>query len=82
MRRYDLEALQTKPFLTPEEGAAYVGIGRSSMYKHIRNGDVPMLRLGRLIRIPREGLEALVIDSRDLATLGPPVVAASSDGVA
>ena len=44
-------------FLSPEEFRAYVGIGRATCYELIRRGEVPCLRFGRLIRIPKSVLQ-------------------------
>ena len=39
--------------LTPDEFRAYTGIGRSTMYDLLRREDVPHVRFGRCIRIPK-----------------------------
>lgn len=43
-------------FLSIEEFRAFVGIGRSCAYDLARRGEIPTVRFGRLLRIPREGL--------------------------
>lgn len=43
-------------FLTPEEFAARVRISRNSMYERLRRGEIPHMRLGRTIRIPKRAL--------------------------
>jgi predicted DNA-binding transcriptional regulator AlpA len=47
--------------------ASILGIGRSSAYELVRTGQwpTPVLRLGRLIRIPSAPLLALVGDRRE-----------------
>ena len=42
--------------LRVEEVAAYLGVGKGIVYEMVRRGDLPSLRLGRLVRIKREGL--------------------------
>lgn len=42
--------------LTPDEFRAYTGIGRSTMYDLLRREDIPHVRLGRCIRIPKTAL--------------------------
>jgi excisionase family DNA binding protein len=42
--------------LRVEEYAAWVGCGRGLAYAMAKRGDVPTVRLGRLLRIRREGL--------------------------
>jgi excisionase family DNA binding protein len=39
--------------LTPDEFRAYTGIGRSTMYDLLRREEVPHVRFGRCIRIPK-----------------------------
>ncbi len=43
-------------FLTPDEFRAYIGIGRSTMYDLLRREDVPHVKFGRCIRIPKTAL--------------------------
>jgi excisionase family DNA binding protein len=45
-------------FLTPEEFRAYVRIGRSAMYDLLRRGEIPHVKFGRLIRIPKSVLQS------------------------
>jgi excisionase family DNA binding protein len=47
-------------FVSVEELAAWLGIGRSLAYDLVRRGVVPAVRFGRLVRIPRSALAALV----------------------
>jgi excisionase family DNA binding protein len=53
-RHTPIEALPD--MLSPEEFRAYAGIGRSTMYDLLRRGDIPHLKLGRCIRIPKSAL--------------------------
>lgn len=80
MQTHYLETSGFKPFLTVDEAAAYLNISRSSMYNRIKSGDIAAIRIGRLIRIPGAALSALVVDSRDLSTLGPPADPAANAG--
>ena len=43
--------------LTVEEAAALLGIGRNSAYQAIARGEIPVLRVGRRLLIPRAALE-------------------------
>jgi len=43
--------------LRVEEAAAWLGISRGLAYGLAQRGDLPVIRLGRLVRIRREGLE-------------------------
>ena len=49
--------------LTVEEAAAILGIGRNSAYEAIRRGEIPALRLGRRLLVPRRALERLLWDN-------------------
>ena len=46
------------PVLTVDEARRVLRIGRRQLYQAIARHDVPALKLGRSIRIPRSGLEA------------------------
>ena len=42
--------------LTVEEAARRLGIGRSLAWRLVRSGELPSVRLGRLVRIPEQSL--------------------------
>ncbi len=44
------------PVLTVPEMAKVLRIGRGSAYELVRTNTVPHVRVGRLVRIPRDGL--------------------------
>jgi excisionase family DNA binding protein len=44
--------------LTPEEFGGLIRVSRNTMYELLRRGDVPYVRFGRLIRIPKAALLA------------------------
>ena len=46
--------------LTIEEAAKVLRIGRSAAYEAARRGDIPTIRVGRLLRVPRHRLEAML----------------------
>lgn len=44
--------------LTISEASQFLGIGRSFMYsKLLATGEIPTVRLGRAVRVPRSSLE-------------------------
>ena len=43
-------------YLTPEELAAFLGLGLTSVYSLIKSGEINSRRFGRLYRIPRNVL--------------------------
>ena len=49
--------------LTPEEFRTAAGLGRATTYELIRSGQIPSVRFGRAIRIPKSAL--LVRDGRE-----------------
>ncbi|MGE5483680.1 MAG: helix-turn-helix domain-containing protein [Ignavibacteriales bacterium] len=46
--------------LTVEETAKVLRISRGLAYSLVREGQIPSVKLGRVIRVPRAGLEALL----------------------
>ena len=46
-----------KLLLKPSEAAQILGIGRSLAYEMIARKEIPSLRLGRCIRVPKMALE-------------------------
>jgi excisionase family DNA binding protein len=54
--------------LTPEEAARTLRVSRSKLYQLARSGQIPTLRVGSVLRIPRRRLEALI--ERDAASPG------------
>jgi hypothetical protein len=41
----------------PEAGRRWLGIGRNAAYEAARRGDIPTIRIGRLLRVPVVALE-------------------------
>jgi excisionase family DNA binding protein len=56
--------------LTVPEGARFLALGRSKLYELIAAGELPVVRIGRAVRLPRAGLEAWVARQAEDATLG------------
>ena len=42
--------------MRPDEVQAILRIGRSKVYEMIARGELPVVRIGRAVRIPRDGL--------------------------
>ncbi len=53
--------------LTVREAATLLGIGRSTLYELIANGEVEVVHIGRSARVPRDALDDFV---RRLRTSG------------
>lgn len=46
-------------FLTVEQAAEVLGIGRTNAYEAVKRGQIPAVNFGRRIRIPRHALLSL-----------------------
>jgi excisionase family DNA binding protein len=58
-----------KTMTVPEAGAQYFGLSRAGSYAAAKNGDIPTIRVGRLLRVPVRAMERLLDQScRDFAT--------------
>ena len=44
-------------FLSPDEFRGYTGIGRSTVYDLLQRREIPHVKLGRIIRIPKSALQ-------------------------
>ncbi len=51
------EMTNERLLLTVEEAAQRLGIGRTLAWQLVRDGQLPSVRLGRLVRVPVRGLE-------------------------
>jgi excisionase family DNA binding protein len=45
---------------TIEEAAGVLRIGRTAAYDAARRGDLPVIRIGRTLRVPRHALERML----------------------
>ena len=57
------ETLQRET-LTVAEAAKALGLSRNSVYEGVRRGEIPALRIGRRVVIPRTALAALFHELR------------------
>lgn len=48
--------------LRPEDVQSILRIGRSKVYEMIARGELPVVRIGRAVRIPRDELERWVAE--------------------
>jgi len=54
--------------LTVGEAAKLLGIGRGTAYEAVSRGDIPAIRVGRRLVVPRAALERLLTSGRPVAT--------------
>ena len=48
--------------MRPDEVQAILRIGRSKVYEMIARGELPVVRIGRAVRIPRDGLARWIVE--------------------
>ena len=46
-----------KRMTVPEAGRVYFSLGRNASYEAARRGDIPVIKIGRLLRVPVVQLE-------------------------
>jgi excisionase family DNA binding protein len=63
--------------LRVDEAARYLALGRTKTYELVAQGVIPSIRLGRVVRIPREALRAWIEREVRGDTAAPPAPAAS-----
>lgn len=47
-----------KTISVPEAGREYFGFGRHSSYEAAKRGDIPTIKVGRLLKVPVRAMEA------------------------
>lgn len=56
MQAQSLEATP-KTLTVPDAGRIYYGLGRNASYEAAKRGDIPTIRIGRLLRVPVAAME-------------------------
>jgi excisionase family DNA binding protein len=51
---------ENRAVYTVEEAGARLGLGRNASYDAVARGDIPSLRIGRLIRVPKVALDRML----------------------
>jgi len=52
--------------LTIEEAANLLGIGRNLCYDRVKTGEIPVIKIGRRLLVPRSALEKLLSNPKPL----------------
>ena len=55
--------------LNIEETAKILGIGRNLCYDRVKTGEIPVIRIGRRLVVPRRALEKLLEQGRPVASV-------------
>jgi excisionase family DNA binding protein len=63
--------MDERPVLTISKAAELLGVSRAFGYELVARGELPAVRLGRRIMIPRVGIQRIIENS--VAELQPPV---------
>jgi hypothetical protein len=53
---------EPKTLTVPEAGRRYFSLGRNASYEAARRGDLPVIRIGRLLRVPVIAIERMLFD--------------------
>ena len=64
MKEHDME--EERLTLTVEEAAKLLGIGRQLAYERVKTGEIPVIKIGRRLLVPRSALEKLLVDPKPL----------------
>ena len=68
-----------KTISVPEAGKEYFYLGRNASYAAVQRGDIPTIRIGRLLRVPVIALERMLEEAgRAALTRHEPVSDASA----
>jgi len=51
---------------TVEETAKLLGIGRQLAYNRVKTGEIPVIKIGRRLLVPRSALQKLLADPKPL----------------
>ena len=51
---------QCKTMTVPQAGRIYFDLGRNASYEAARRGDIPTIKIGRLLRVPVMALEQML----------------------
>ena len=53
---------QPKTLTVPEAGRVYFDLGRNASYEAARRGEIPTIKIGRLLRVPVAAMERKLED--------------------
>jgi hypothetical protein len=56
----------------PEAGLRYFGLRRNAAYDAAARGDIPTIKIGRLLRVPVRALDRMLEEAGNTAAIKPP----------
>ena len=59
--------MEDKLTLSIEEAAKVLGIGRNLCYDRVKTGEIPVIKIGRRLLVPRRALEKLLEEPKPLS---------------
>lgn len=60
------DTMEDKLTLSVEETAKLLGIGRNLCYDRVKTGEIPVIKIGRRLLVPRSALEKLLAEPKPL----------------
>lgn len=58
--------MESKQTISVEEAAKVLGIGRNLAYDRVKTGEIPAIKIGRRLLVPRAALEKLLSEPKPL----------------
>jgi excisionase family DNA binding protein len=63
-------SLEPKTLSVPDAGARYFGLSRNGAYEAARRGELPVIRIGRLMRVSVAALERMLDHAGEVPAAG------------
>lgn len=59
-----------KTMSVPEAGRLYFGLSRNGSYQAVERREIPVIKVGRLLRVPVAAMERIVADAGQITPRG------------
>ena len=63
--------MEDKLTLSVEEAAKVLGISRNLCYDRVKTGEIPVIKIGKRLLVPKKALEKLLSEPRPLNLMPP-----------
>jgi excisionase family DNA binding protein len=71
----DRQSAVVQPLLLrADEAAIVLGIGRTKVFEMMASGELPAIKIGRCIRVPKDRLEKWIVDRTDAHRISEPEI--------